>query len=346
MMKDPDSGAVFRSLREVAGWTVEKMAEVAGVTVDDIAAYERGDRIPAPDLIRKVAAELGVPKSVMDGPPSGTRRPDPFLFPLGKTAADTPRPVLDLDDLDSLEKGLADSTRKYRLEAAERRDQGHPRMAFERLEFAERISRGPDKAWILAQKAALLYEWGDLAGALEELRRAVREVEEQGEKSGRIAIRLQQAATLCTAGRAAEAQKDIAKMKRLASGIDEPLRLRLRWMEGRVADACGRTAEGAKLLAEVHAALGAAGKTLEAALAAVELAVLRTVLADLAGAREAAEQAVPVLEARNDREALGVAKLLRRLTQAGTLKPERARAMLQEITRTPTGRILAFEAAP
>lgn len=342
MMKDQDRGAVFRSLREVAGWTVEKMAEVAGVTVDDIAAYERGERVPAPDLIRKVAAELGVPKSVMEDP----GRPDPFFPPPGKAAAAMSRPALDLDDLEGLEQGLADSTRKYRLEAAQRRDQGHPRMALERLEFAERISRGLDKAWVLAQKAALLYEWGDLAGALEELRYALREMEEQGEPQDRIAVRLQQAATLCAAGRAAEAEKDLAKMKKLASGIDEARRLRLRWMEARVADARGRTAKGAELLAEVLGALDAAGKTLEAALAAMELAVLRAVLGDLAGAGEAAEQAVPALEARNDREALGVAKLLRRLAQAGTLKPERARAMLQEITKTPAGRILAFEAAP
>jgi transcriptional regulator with XRE-family HTH domain len=348
MRKDQDRGAVFRSLREAAGWTVERMAEVAGVTVDDIAAYERGERVPAPDLIRKVASELGVPKSVMEGT-GGPSRPDPLFSPSAETGAATSRPALDLDDLDGLELGLADSTRKYRLEAAQRRDQGHPRMAFERLEFAERISRGSDKAWVLAQKAALLYEWGDLAGALEELHYAVREVEEHGEKRDRIKVRLQQAATLCAAGRAAEAEKDLAKLKRLAAhddDTDEPLRLRLRWMEGRVADACGRTAEGAERIAEVRAALGAAGKTLEAALAAVELAVLRVVLGDLAGAQEAAEQAVPVLEARNDREALGVAKLLRRLTQAGTLTPERARSMLREITRTPTGRLLAFEAVP
>ena len=344
MMKDQDRGAVFRSLREVAGWTVEKMAEVAGVTTGDIAAYERGERVPAPDLIRKVASELGVPKSVMEGS-SGPSRPDPLLSPLGGAAA-APRPALDLDDL---ELGLGDSTRKYHLEAAQRRDQGHPRMAFERLEFAERISRGPEKPWILAQKAALLYEWGDVAGALEELHYAVRDMEKEGGKKGRLAVRLQQAAVLCTAGRAAEAEKDLAKMKRLAGDaaeIDELLRLRLRWMEGRVADACGRTAEGAQLLAEVHGALAAAGKTLEAALAAVELAVLRTALGDLAGAEGAAGQAVSVLEARNDREALGVAKLLRRLAQAGTLKTERARAMLREITKTPTGRILAFEAVP
>lgn len=345
MMQDQDRGAVFRSLREVAGWTVEKMAEVAGVTVDDIAAYERGERVPSPDLIRKVATELGVPKSVMEGPDRPSL-PDPFFSSLGKPAAATSRPALDLDDLEGLGQGLADSTRKYRLEAAQRRDQGHPRMALERLEFAERISRGPDRAWVLVQKAALLSEWGDLAGALEELRRAIREMEESGEPQDRIAVRLQQAATLCASGRAAEAEKDLAKMKKLAKGIDEPLRLRLRWMEGRVADACGRTAKGAELLAEVRGALDSAGKTLEAALAAVELAVLRTVLGDLAGAQEAAEQAVPVLEAQNDREALGVAKLLRRLAQAGTLKPERARAMLQEITKTPAGRTLAFEATP
>ncbi len=334
MMRDQERGELFRSLREVAGWSLEKMAEVTGATVEDISAYERGERVPAPELVQRVARELGVPAAVTEG--LGGTSPAPAI-------ASEPRPELDLDSLDL---DLGDSMRRYRLEAAERRDQGHPRMALERLEFAERIAHGRDKPWILAQKAALLSEWGDGAAALAALHEAVRRMDEHGEPKDRIAVGLQQAAALCAAERAAEAEKGLARMKRLAAGTDEPLRLRLRWMEGRLADALGRTAKAAEILAEVQGGLNAADRTVEAALASVELAVLRTVLGDLAGAHEAAEQAVPVLEARSDREALGVAKLLRRLSQAGTLTPERARAMLREITRTPTGRILAFEAVP
>lgn len=63
LTKDPDAvrfGAHVRRLREERGWTLEQMAEQAGMNGSYLGFVERGDNVPTLTVILLIAETLGV----------------------------------------------------------------------------------------------------------------------------------------------------------------------------------------------------------------------------------------------------------------------------------------------
>jgi len=106
-------GAQLKALREVAGFTQEELATVAGLSVHAVSALERGQRRrPQVETVRALAAALDLTGEVRDallastrGPVRAARVDEPggFSLPLA------PTPLLGRDsDLDALRMWLAD----------------------------------------------------------------------------------------------------------------------------------------------------------------------------------------------------------------------------------------------
>jgi transcriptional regulator with XRE-family HTH domain len=65
-------GQRLRDLREAAGLTQGKLAEVAGLTLDGISQLERGRRLPGWDTVLALAKSLGVPCTAFEGAEDGS----------------------------------------------------------------------------------------------------------------------------------------------------------------------------------------------------------------------------------------------------------------------------------
>lgn len=55
------TGKAIRALRIKAGMTQAKLAQLAGITFQQLSKYERGIHDPRLAILRKLAAALGVP---------------------------------------------------------------------------------------------------------------------------------------------------------------------------------------------------------------------------------------------------------------------------------------------
>ncbi|WP_118847927.1 helix-turn-helix domain-containing protein [Pleomorphomonas carboxyditropha] len=60
-------GANVRHHRKAKGWTLERLAELVGVSQETIGKIERGKAAPLFETAEKIAAALGVPASVLFG---------------------------------------------------------------------------------------------------------------------------------------------------------------------------------------------------------------------------------------------------------------------------------------
>ena len=60
-------GTQLKSLREAAGFTQEKLATIAGLSVHAVSALERGHRRrPHPETVRSLATALDLPSPARD----------------------------------------------------------------------------------------------------------------------------------------------------------------------------------------------------------------------------------------------------------------------------------------
>lgn len=60
-------GANVRHHRKAKGWTLERLAELVGVSQETIGKIERGKAAPLFETAEKIAAALGVPAPVLFG---------------------------------------------------------------------------------------------------------------------------------------------------------------------------------------------------------------------------------------------------------------------------------------
>jgi tetratricopeptide (TPR) repeat protein len=137
---------------------------------------------------------------------------------------------------------------------------------------------------------------GEPERALLLLERAARLIDPEEDERLHNCIRFNRAHCLVETGRMLEAQALLARSPGIFRIPDEAFRLRLRWLEARIALALGRGAEAAALLDEVRQGFVRRENGYDAAQASLELAALHARLGKMEAARRFAEEAQPIFQ--------------------------------------------------
>ena len=196
----------------------------------------------------------------------------------------------------------------------------------------------------LISKGLLLTEMGDSASALEALRQADRLIDPEREPRLRLCIHHNLADNLSKAGRHREAAALLPDLKDLAAthGTAQD-RLRLDWVEGRIAAGLGDHERAGRLLSQVRRTFLDAGNAFEAALAGLDLAVSYLQVGAAGEVRKLAEEMATVFrEAEVPREALAALLLFQEAARQETATAALAREVASSLSRV---RGLAFDQA-
>lgn len=312
-MENPfvETARTLREMRLARGWSCEELARKAGLSPEEIQAYEADPASLAPRAALQVLKVL-------------SRQPEDW------SSGGQPPGLPPLSVLDEIE------TRMLELEAARLIDQRRFEAALEQLDrglnlhFARELT-----GRLLLIKAAALVELGRDERALKALQDAERRLERVKEPALRLRLRQEQMYLLCQAERYGEAEAWLAETRKLATraGRDRE-RLLVRCLEGWIAAGSGRMEEALKILGPLHGELQSAGRTLEAAAIALDLAGLLTSQGNRAEVEELARQVEPLIqESSFSTAARTTLKVFCRSVHLGTLTPERSRKLAIELRK-------------
>jgi tetratricopeptide (TPR) repeat protein len=190
-----------------------------------------------------------------------------------------------------------DGSRLLDLEASLRKDERRP---LEALDLLARAIRAPGlssiaRARLLVQKANTLEVMGEYEQAIAALHEAAPVVENCQDTRLLWLLRCGQALNLCLLDRAAEANDLLPAARTLAEQIGNDLdRLRLRWLESRVAAGLGRTGEAIEVLSSVRTRFEDLNIAYDAALATSELAMHFLQIGRTADVKALIRQSVPI----------------------------------------------------
>jgi tetratricopeptide (TPR) repeat protein len=198
---------------------------------------------------------------------------------------------------------------------------------------------------ILLNRAFTLEQAGRPKEALSELRSAAPLVEATGEPRLRFALHFNLISNLCPLGRYEDAEELLPLVHDLVVGLGNELDLvRVLWLSGRVAAGRGRRLEARAKLGQALREFAAQGKSYDAALVALELAVLLLEEGAMAEVRALASELLWVFSDKGiHREALAALALFRRAVEAETLSLDEARGLLTYLERARHDRRLRFE---
>lgn len=221
------------------------------------------------------------------------------------------------------------------LEASLRCDQRRFGPALELLDRALAAAPPERRGRILLKKASTLEQAGDSARALAVLAEAAPLVDAADEPRDRMGVRFNTVVNLVHLGRLREAEASLAELRRLVSDLGNELdATRLRWLASRIAAGLGRRQEAVDGLVAVQGDFRERGKPYDAALAALDLAILYL---DEGRTREVAILAggMAWIFSRRDvyREALAALELFREAAERETLTAELARRLRDDLER-------------
>ncbi len=190
--------------------------------------------------------------------------------------------------------------------ASLRRDQRRFKEALVLLDRALKVDKGKEAPYLLVNKAKLLREEGDLEGAVKALQKAEPILAQLGDSRLLFIARLNFVDHLSVLGLFDEASRRLPAIWHLTSDHAGELdRIRLVWVQGRVAAGTGREAEGIIALEQVWRDFHHRGMAYDAALTALELAALRLRQGETGKVKALARQVRPVFESQEvHREAL------------------------------------------
>jgi hypothetical protein len=141
---------------------------------------------------------------------------------------------------------------------------------------------------------------GEYEGAVADLLRAAPQLDAESDPRLPLVLRLNLAADLGHLGRAAQGEQLLAEARSLAARLgSRPDQLRLRWIEGFLAECMGRAREAEAAFREVRDGFVALGMPYDAALAMMQLAIFYLQRGGQAGKVKAlAAAARPILTAQ------------------------------------------------
>ncbi len=171
--------------------------------------------------------------------------------------------------------GILPEWRLLDLEASLRRDSRRFAAALDLLDRAAAAAPRAAAGRILLNRASVLEQGGDVAGAVAALRQAAPLVSETGEPRLQCALAFNLCVNLCHLGAFAEAAAQLPALRRLSASLGNDLDLvRVRWLSGRVAAGLGRRDEARTALEEVRDQLAARRDGFGTAMVSLELAIL------------------------------------------------------------------------
>ena len=224
--------------------------------------------------------------------------------------------------------GLLPEWRMLSLEASLRRDQ---RRFPEALDLLTRALQGagddPEaRGVILLQLESVHHQRGAL-------REAIPSVEALGDRRLLFALRFKTARGLCALDRFADARKLLPGVRELAEELGNELDLvRVTWLSARVAAGLGDWEEATAGLEQVRRDFTARGLSYDAALAALELALLALQAGRTAEVKELGRQMAPIFrEKRIPREALAAFTLFHEAAQRESATVELALRAIAEV---------------
>jgi tetratricopeptide (TPR) repeat protein len=176
---------------------------------------------------------------------------------------------------------------------------------------------------------------GDSASALEALRQADRLIDPEREPRLRLCIHHNLADNLSKAGRHWEAAALLPDLKNLAAAYGSAQdRLRLDWVEGRIAAGLGDHERACRLLSRVRQTFLDEGNAFEAALAALDLAVSYLRGGETGEVRKLADEMVTVFrEVEVPREALAALLLFQEAARQETATAALAQEVAASLTQ-------------
>jgi transcriptional regulator with XRE-family HTH domain len=223
------------------------------------------------------------------------------------------------------------------LESSLRRDQRRFPRALELLDRA-RAACGDDRtaiARILLKKEQVFEVVGDTEGAFSALAEAAPWIEATGDRDLLLRFRFMTANNLYHLGRHAEAAALLPEVRALAAEQGNSLDLlRVAWLEARVAAGLGRGEEAIAGLDQVRRKFGELGLPYDAALAALDLAVLWLEAGRTAEVRGLAAEMEAVFRVKKiHREALAALALFWEAAKLETATVELARRVIGELEK-------------
>jgi len=230
--------------------------------------------------------------------------------------------------------GILDPSRRFELEASMLRSERRNVDALALLDQALAICPPGSVARILAKRAKVLEELDDYEAAVATLQEAIT-LADDSEPRLPLVLRFNLAENLHQLGRHAEAEPMLPEVRALVDRLDNALdRIRLRWLEGRIAAAMGRLDEATIALREVRDAFVVRGIAYDAALATLELAALLAEQGRTAEVKALAAETAPIFAAqRVERERLGALTLFRQAAAEERLTAALARQLLGDLRR-------------
>lgn len=195
--------------------------------------------------------------------------------------------------------------RLYSLESSLRRDERRFDEALELLDRARAAARGASsaEAVILLEKEFVFEQMGDLSGALLALAEATPQAEASGDPHLLFALHFKTANHLCHLERYKEAAKCLPEVRDLAERLGNELDLvRVLWLSSRIAAGQGKREEALTGLEQVRREFSARGIAYEAALSALELAVLHLQDGSMGKVKVLAREMAPIFKS------LGIAR--------------------------------------
>lgn len=233
--------------------------------------------------------------------------------------------------------GLLPEWRLLDLEASLRRDQRRFTEALDLLERA-RAAGEPSKsavAQILLNKEFVFDQMGDTEGALKALTEAIPLVEASENRRLLFFLRFKQANNLCGLECYAEAAGPLAEARELAEAqMDELSLIRVLWLEARLVAGQGRPEEAILGLARVWQDFLDHDLPSDAALAALDLAVLWLKAGRLIKVRELAVTMESVFRAKGiNREAFAALRLFLDAAKQESASIELAKQAISEINK-------------
>lgn len=186
--------------------------------------------------------------------------------------------------------------RMLSLKASLRFDQGLLAEALDCLEQARSAGGSSERVKIELQAGRVLEELGRFTEALTVLDGVAEEVTASGDIGLAFAWRFNRASCLCQAGRVEEAAPLLFEAQALGQRLHLKLhnKMRLRWLEGRLAAAAGRHEEAVVALQEVSSKFAGQLDATDTALATLELSEVLLRLGRVREVRQRAKELVPL----------------------------------------------------
>jgi tetratricopeptide (TPR) repeat protein len=241
-----------------------------------------------------------------------------------------------------------DPARVLDLEASLRRAQRRLPEALALLDRALPIAPSPTSAArILIKRAKTLEEAADYGLAIATLRDAAPLVEAAGDLSLRFAHRFNLAENLLHVGAHAEAEPMFEEVRALELQLGRVLhRVRLLWLEGRIAAGLGRVGDAIAALTKVRGELAERKMAYDMALVSLELAELYAAQGRMDVVRTLARQMASVFQdQRVHSEARKAIAFFRRAAEREAVTPELAHGVTRFLYRARHQPALRFEAA-